>query len=309
MNKQILKIENLSHRYSTKWAIKDINLEIEKQGVYGLLGANGAGKSTLMNIVCGVIKQTSGNVAICELDISKEAIASKKKIGFLPQKPPLQTELTIIEYLDYCAGLKNIAPQDTAKAIEYVMEICSLTHMKDRLISNLSGGYQQRVGIAQAIIHKPEVVVFDEPTNGLDPNQILDIRKLIRSIAEDRTVFVSTHILSEVKAICDKIIMMDEGSIVFNGTINDFDNYITPNSIFVSFLEIPSVDVVKNVEGVIEVEYLGETNYRIRSNNTKEAIQNIVKESVANNWKLNEIALEKSSMDNVFAALSNNNKN
>ncbi len=305
MNTPVLKIENLSHRYSVKWAVKDINLEIAEKGIYGLLGANGAGKSTIMNISCGVIKQTDGNVEICGIDTIKDSVNSRTKIGFLPQKPPLQMELTVLEYLELCAKLRMIPDKDIPDAIKEVVQICNLEHMKERLISNLSGGYQQRVGIAQAIIHRPEVVIFDEPTNGLDPNQILEIRGLIRDIAKARTVILSTHILSEVQAICDKIIMIDQGSIVFNGTVADFDNYISPDSIYVSLSEMPSTELIEAIPGVISVESINDTEYRVKASGTTDVSKLIVTESVKNNWGLVEIYLEKTSMDDVFALLSN----
>ena len=306
MNKPILKISNLSHRYSVKWAVKDVNLEIANKGIYGLLGANGAGKSTIMNAACGVIRQTDGTIEICGIDTIADSVNSRTKIGFLPQKPPLQQELTVIEFLKLSAKLRMIPDAEIPKAIDDVVAICNLESMKNRLISNLSGGYQQRVGIAQAIIHKPEVVIFDEPTNGLDPNQILEIRGLVRDIAKDRTVLLSTHILSEVQAICEKIIMIDKGSVVFNGSIDDFNNYITPDTVMVSLLEMPSVSLLEALPEVISVESVSETHYRVRSGNTKAVVKAIVKASVENNWDLEEIYFENTSMDDVFAVLSNN---
>ncbi len=304
MTEPILRVNNLSHRYSVKWAVKDVNFEIEKRGIYGLLGSNGAGKSTMMNIICGVIKQTNGNISICGVDTITDPVKAKTKIGFLPQKPPLHVELTVTEYLRHCAGLRMIPSNKIEDALEKVMDICNLTHMKDRLISNLSGGYQQRVGIAQAIIHEPDVVILDEPTNGLDPNQILDVRSLIRNIAKERTVILSTHILSEVQAICQRILMVEQGGLIFDGSIDEFDNYLTPDSIFVSLLEMPAVEQIMAVEGVTSVEYLGTTEYRVHSSNTSETIKALVATSVRKDWNLNEIYLEKSSMDDIFAVLS-----
>ena len=302
----ILKIENLSHRYSVKWAVKDVNLEIANRGIYGLLGANGAGKSTIMNIACGVLKQTDGTIEICGVDTIKDSVHSRTKIGFLPQQPPLQKELTVMEFLTLSAKLRMIPDKEIRQAIKDVLDICNLEPMKDRLISNLSGGFQQRVGIAQAIIHKPEVVIFDEPTNGLDPNQILDIRSLIRDIAKERTVILSTHILSEVQAICEKIIMIDQGSIVFNGSVEDFNNYISPDSIFVSLAAMPAVELLEKIPGVIEATSISDSEYRVRSKDTKSVIKEIVRLSVENNWDLEEIYYEHTSMNDVFALLSNN---
>ncbi|MDR2906966.1 MAG: ABC transporter ATP-binding protein [Bacteroidales bacterium] len=304
MNEPILKIEHLSHRYSVKWAVKDLNLELPKRGIYGLLGSNGAGKSTTMNIACGIIKQTEGRVRICGIDTLADPIAAKRKIGFLPQKPPLHMELTVKEYLEHCAGLRLIPQSKTTAAVNRAMELCNLVHFKDRLISNLSGGYQQRVGIAQAIIHEPEIVILDEPTNGLDPNQILDVRGLIRNIAQDRTVILSTHILSEVQATCDHIFMIEQGTLIFDGPLEEFDSYIVPETVFVSLLEMPAVEQLQAIPDIGTVMSLGGTRYRIKSQNTAASIEIIVKESVKKNWKLNEIRLEKCSMDDIFAELS-----
>ncbi|EJW97786.1 ABC-type multidrug transport system, ATPase component [gut metagenome] len=300
----IVKLEHLSHRYSIQWAIKDIDFEITKPGIYGLLGSNGAGKSTTMNIMCGVLKQTEGDVYIQGYSMSKDPVEAKRRIGFLPQTPPLHPDLTVTEYLTYCAGLRYVPKDKVAKAVDEVLERCHLEHFRHRLIHNLSGGYQQRVGIAQAIIHHPDLVVFDEPTNGLDPNQILDVRHLIKEIAEERTVILSTHILSEVQAICDYIHMIEQGRLVFAGTVEEFDNYIVPDSLFVSLMAMPSVEDLRRVPGVLEVEELGGPNYRIKFSDYQEVTNRLVEVSVARNWYLTEMYLEKSSMNAVFAELS-----
>ena len=232
-----MKVEHLFHRYSVHWAVKDINLEISKNGIYGLLGSNGAGKSTTMNIMCGVLKQTEGDMFIRGIDTRKHPVETKRLIGFLPQKAPLHVDLTVEEYLKHCANMRDIPGKQVGEAIDRVLEQCNITHFRNRLIRNLSGGYQQRVGIAQAIIHNPDFVVLDEPTNGLDPNQIAEVRNLIKKIAEDRTVILSTHILPEVHAVCDHIFMIENGQLIFSGTVRDFDNYIIPNTIFVSLRE------------------------------------------------------------------------
>jgi ABC-2 type transport system ATP-binding protein len=168
----------------------------------------------------------------------------------------------------------------------------------------LSGGYQQRVGIAQAIIHQPELVVLDEPTNGLDPNQILDIRGLIKKIAENRTVILSTHMLTEVQAICDHILMVEQGQLVFSGTIDEFDNYITPNSVFVSLLEAPAAEVLATIPGVDRVEDLGGSCFRLLSSDVNELVDRVVEYSYDKGWRLREVRIEKSSLNAIFAELS-----
>ena len=185
MEQPVVKVENLSHRYTSQWAIKNINFEIKERGVVGLLGSNGAGKSTTMNIICGVLNQTEGEVYINGVSLRENPVEAKKHIGFLPQKPPLYGDLTVDEYLVYCANLRLMDKTAIREAVDKAKNRCGIMHFSDRLIRNLSGGYQQRVGIAQAIVHNPKFVVLDEPTNGLDPNQILEIRELIKEIATD----------------------------------------------------------------------------------------------------------------------------
>ena len=304
MGESIVKVEKLSHRYSVQWAVRDINFEITKNGIYGLLGSNGAGKSTIMNIMCGVLKQTEGKVYIQGVDLAENPVDAKRHIGFLPQKPPLYGDLTVEEYLIHCARLRWVADKDIIPAVDEVLAKCGITHFRKRLIKNLSGGYQQRVGIAQAIVHKPDLVIFDEPTNGLDPNQIMEVRHLIRDIAKDRTVILSTHILTEVQAVCDHILMIEEGKLVFMGTVDEFDNYIIPNSLYVSMVDPPLADELAKIEGVLGVEELGNRNFRIRFTESQEVIDQIVKLSAANDWRLSEVRVEKSSLDNIFAELS-----
>ncbi|MCX2681973.1 ABC transporter ATP-binding protein [Galbibacter sp. EGI 63066] len=305
MKNPLVSVENLSHRYSAQWAVKDLNIEIPDKGIYGLLGSNGAGKSTTMNIMSGVLKQTQGNVYIKGIDLSKRPIEAKKQIGFLPQHPPLYTDTTVEEYLTNCAYLRRIDTKEVKVAVEKVMEKCSIAHFKKRLIRNLSGGYQQRVGIAQAIIHKPAFIILDEPTNGLDPNQILEIRKLIKEIAQERAVLFSSHVLTEVQAICDHILMINNGKMVFSGKTEEFDNYLMPNTVFVRLLGMPSEeDIKQSVEGVERIENLDGFNYRLSFKNLDGAIERIVTASVKNNWRLDEIRSEKNSLNDVFSELS-----
>lgn len=304
MNEPIVKVEKLSHRYSMQWAIRDIDFEITANGIYGLLGSNGAGKSTTMNIMCGVLKQTEGNVYIKGVSMRHNPVEAKRHIGFLPQKPPLHTDLTVEEYLRFCARLRHIAPKELEKAISAVMDRCSIAHFRKRLIRNLSGGYQQRVGIAQAIIHNPQFVVLDEPTNGLDPNQILEIRKLVKEIAEERTVILSTHILTEVQATCDYIRMIEQGRVVFAGTVDEFDNYIVPNTLIVSMIAMPSAEELHTIPGITGVEELGGAKYRLKFTDVPDVKERVIETSVARGWRLTEIFSEKSSLDAIFAELS-----
>ena len=304
MEESIVKVEHLSHRYSIQWAMRDINIEITRNGIYGLLGSNGAGKSTTMNIICGVLKQTEGEVYIKGINLRENPVEAKKHLGFLPQKPPLHMDLTVEEYLVHCANMRLIPAHEVQGAVKDVMGRCGISHFSRRLIRNLSGGYQQRLGIAQAIIHNPDFVVLDEPTNGLDPNQIVEIRELIREIAVDRTVILSTHILSEVQATCDYIRMIEEGQVVFAGTVDEFDNYIVPNTLFVSLIAAPPVEMIRKIPGVVAVEELGGSKFRIQFSDALEATERLVEASVTKGWRLVEIRQEKSSLDEIFAELS-----
>mgnify|MGYP004491538029 FL=1 len=304
MEHKIVEVKNLSHRYSVDWAIKDINFEIEKNGVFGLLGSNGAGKSTTMNIICNVLTQTEGDVFINGIDLRKHPIEAKKFIGFLPQKAPLHVEMTVEEYLYHCADLRLMPKDKMKEAVEKAMEKCQITHFRNRQISNLSGGYQQRVGIAQAIIHEPLFVILDEPTNGLDPNQIMEIRGLIRDIAKDRAVLISTHILPEVQAICDYIMMIEHGNMVFKGTISDFNAYMDPSALTTIMHNAPSDEGFMKIEGIERVERLTRTRIRLHFLGDDSIVSRVVKASCENGWQLREIFLEKESLDKVFAKLS-----
>lgn len=304
MKQSIAKIQNLSHRYTKDWAVKNVSFEITERGILGLLGSNGAGKSTTMNILCGVINQTEGEVFIDGINVRENPVEAKKLIGFLPQKAPLHLELTVDEYLTHCAHMRSIPNDKTKGALELAKAKCGISHFSNRVLSNLSGGYQQRVGLAQAIIHNPKLVVLDEPTNGLDPNQILEVRKLIKEIAEDRSVILSTHILSEVQATCDNIIMIEHGHVVFADTMHAFNNYIEPNTLIIELESKPPVEVLEAVEGVTKVDYLTDTKIRLHFSTGPEITKAIINTCVVNGWPLTEIYLEKSSLDGIFAQLS-----
>lgn len=308
METPVVKVEHLSHKYTSQWAIKDINFEIKERGVVGLLGSNGAGKSTTMNIICGVLNQTEGEVYINGVSLRENPVEAKKHIGFLPQKPPLYGDLTVDEYLVYCANLRLMDKKEIRAAVDKAKERCGIMHFSNRLIRNLSGGYQQRVGIAQAIVHNPKFVVLDEPTNGLDPIQILEIRQLIKEIATDHSVLLSTHILFEVQATCGYIRMIEHGNVVFTGTMEEFNNYVKPDS-FVAYIDkLPGIDALTAIEGINSVEELGAKKYRVHFTGGRETLQRLIKESVNQDWELSEISLEKSSLDEVFAQLSGKRK-
>jgi len=300
----ILKIEDLSHRYTSSWAVRDINIEIDQKGVIGLLGSNGAGKSTIMNIVCGVLKQTEGIVYINGIDIKKEPERAKRQLGFLPQTPPLYLDFTVQEYLTYAADLRFIEKTSVKQAVGEAMEKCGISHFSSRLIKNLSGGYRQRAGIAQAIIHKPSLVILDEPTNGLDPNQIIEARKLIKEISIDHTVLLSSHVLSEISILCRDIIMVEGGRIVFSDSMDAFNNYVLPQTILVKMEHLPAESELLSIPGVTKVQYLTDKQCRIYFEGQTDITEDIIAASVSKKWRLKEINLEKSQLDDVFKQLS-----
>ena len=307
MTNTIVEIKNLSHRYSKygEWAVKNVNFTINNNEILGFLGSNGAGKSTTMNIMCGVLNQTEGEVIINGIDLRKYPEEAKKHIGFLPQNPPIYPELTVNEFLAYRGRLRLMPQNKINDAIDRVVDICGLNNHRERVLGNLSGGYRQRAGIAQAIIHEPKLVVLDEPTNGLDPNQTVEVRKLIKNIAEERAVILSTHILPEVQIVCDAIKMIELGNLVFSGTMEEFNNYVAPTSIKASFSKAPEINDIMKIDGVHIVEPLEKGSFRIGFDAEAVGIpEEIVKTSVKEGWDLNAINTEKMSLDLIFAHLS-----
>ena len=297
MGETIVEARHLSHRYATQWAIQDINFEISQRGILGLLGSNGAGKSTTMNIICGVLNQTEGEVFINGINLRTDPVEAKKYIGFLPQRPPLYPELSVDEYLTYCARLRLMDAREIRQAVDTAEAKCGITHFKKRLIGNLSGGYQQRVGIAQAIVHNPRFVVLD-----------VEVRHLIKEIAAERAVMLSTHILSEVQATCDKIKMIEHGHMIFSGTMEEFNNYVEPCSFLVTFGNPPAPEELKNIDGISEVEPLTLREYRVYFTAPAGITQQVIARSVEKGWQLEEICLERESLDTIFARLSKNSK-
>lgn len=215
----MIEVRNLTKKYGDHEAVSDISFTVEEGHIYGFLGPNGAGKSTTMNIITGYMAATSGNVIINGHDILKEPRAAKSCIGYLPEVPPVYQDLTVREYLEFAAEIKGMKKQAKKDAVAEAVKTAMLEEVEQRLIKNLSKGYKQRVGLAQAIIGLPEVLILDEPTSGLDPKQIMEMRDLIKRLGDDHTVILSSHILSEVSAICDHVIMISGGKIVANDSL------------------------------------------------------------------------------------------
>lgn len=225
-NQQIMLVNasGLSRHYNNHCAVESLHLTLGKGEVLGLLGPNGAGKSTTMQMISGNLAPTSGEIFIGGIDLLDEPRKAKQQIGYLPEQPPVYRDLSVSEYLHYCARLRSLPSGRRKEAVERACERCGLTDVSARLIGNLSKGYRQRVGIAQAILHNPPVVILDEPTVGLDPIQIREIRKLIRELGQEHGIILSTHILPEVQAVCDRVQILNRGKTVFNDTLDGVES-------------------------------------------------------------------------------------
>lgn len=221
---QLIEVKNLTKKYGSSYAVKNISFTIESGHIYGFLGPNGAGKSTTMNIITGCLAATAGDIKVSGHDIYEEAVAAKKCIGYLPEIPPVYADMTPVEYLEFVAEAKGVAADELEKSVDEVIELTGLDEMANRLIKNLSKGYKQRVGIAQALLGDPEIIILDEPTVGLDPLQIIEIRDLIKELGKKHTVILSSHILSEIKAVCDRVIIISHGRIVADATLDELEN-------------------------------------------------------------------------------------
>lgn len=210
----MIEVKNLSKKYGQHTAVDNLSFHVEKGQIYGFLGPNGAGKSTTMNMICGYLAPSDGTITINGYDVVKEPEKAKKSIGYLPEIPPIYMDMTVAEFLKFAAELKKVPKAERAAQIEEIMEMTGITDMQNRLIRNLSKGYRQRVGLAQAILGYPEVIILDEPSVGLDPKQIIEMRELIKKLGENHTVILSSHILSEVSAVCDHIMIISHGKLV-----------------------------------------------------------------------------------------------
>lgn len=243
----MIEVRNLTKKYGDHEAVSDISFTVEEGHIYGFLGPNGAGKSTTMNIITGYMAATSGDVIINGHDILKEPRAAKSCIGYLPEVPPVYQDLTVREYLEFAAEIKGMKKQAKKDAVAEAIKTAMLEEVEQRLIKNLSKGYKQRVGLAQAIIGLPEVLILDEPTSGLDPKQIMEMRDLIKRLGDDHTVILSSHILSEVSAICDHVIMISGGKIVANDSLEALTSEKSLEEVFLELTDsdrLEAMDVI-----------------------------------------------------------------
>ncbi|HQN66022.1 MAG TPA: ATP-binding cassette domain-containing protein [Methylophilus sp.] len=294
----------LTRLYGGRAAVSDVSFNLKKGEVLGFLGPNGAGKSTTMKMLTGNLAPSAGSVKICGIDMIENPKEAKALIGYLPEMRPLYKELTVDEYLTIAARLHKLSGKHIKKAVDNAKARCGLSHMSKRLIENLSNGYQQRVGIAQAIIHSPMVVILDEPTVGLDPIQIRDIRALIKEIGNEHSVILSTHILPEVEMVCDHVQIIDKGRLVFNGGIDVLKRTRIGNKLLVGFNGIPQIEDLLAIQGVTEVEQLEGGMMRVRFAEGENPSRSIVETSVRKGWELYQIAPDQTSLEDVFVQLT-----
>ena len=304
MNNITVEATELTRLYGGREAVSNVSFTLTKGQVLGFLGPNGAGKSTTMKMLTGNLAPSNGSVKICGIDMIENPKEAKALIGYLPEMRPLYKELTVDEYLTIAARLHRVSSSHVKKAVEHAKERCGLGHMSKRLIENLSNGYQQRVGIAQAIIHSPMVVILDEPTVGLDPIQIRDIRALIREVGSEHSVIISTHILPEVEMVCDHVQIIDKGKLVFNGPIDVLKKQRIGNKLLIGMRHLPSAGELLKVAGVVEAEVISAELMRIRFSEGAAPAEAIVQAAVSNGWGLYQIAPDQTSLEDVFVQLT-----
>ena len=253
-----IKVENLSKYYGQQQAVKNISFEIKSGEVVGFLGPNGAGKSTTMKMITTYLTPNEGAINVDGIDTNEDALSVRKKIGYLPEQNPLYNDMNVIDYLNYAAELQSVQKDEIPEAVKKMVKLCGLEEVKHKDIGELSKGYKQRVGLAQAMIHNPDVLLLDEPTSGLDPNQIIEIRKLIKDLGKHKTLMLSTHILQEVQATCDRVIIINNGEIVADGTTDSLQRsfqgqlaiklYLKKDPRFGKDKVVAALEGIKNVE-------------------------------------------------------------
>lgn len=311
----MIEVKNLTKCYGTHLAVDDLSFTVEEGQIYGFLGPNGAGKSTTMNIMTGYLGATKGEVLINGHDILKEPEEAKRCIGYLPEQPPLYMEMTVSEYLGFAAELKKIPKEKRKAQIEKVMELTKLNPVKDRLIHNLSKGYKQRVGLAQAILGFPQIIILDEPTVGLDPKQIIEIRELIRTLSKKHTVILSSHILAEIREVCDHIMIIAGGHLVASDTPENLENLMSGTSHVMleakaSKEEIEKVlDPMSDIQSVQYEETGEETNVAyVESKDGKDLREKLFYAFADARIPLLTLKLNKSSLEDIFLELTQGGK-
>ncbi len=313
----MIEVTNLVKRYGDHTAVDHLSFQIEKGKIYGFLGPNGAGKSTTMNMITGYIASTEGKVVIDGHDILEEPEEAKKCIGYLPEQPPLYFDMTVLEYMKFAADLKKIPKKERESMIEEVMDMVKITDMKNRLIKNLSKGYRQRVGLAQAILGYPEVIILDEPTVGLDPKQIIEIRSLIKELKKKHTVILSSHILSEVSAVCDYVLIISHGRLVASDTPDDLSRLAEGSNTLNMLIKgekeliengLKEIDKVKETELVFNEEE-GAWNVSVSTEEQEDIREEVFLKMAELHCPILEMKSKKVSLEEIFLELTESEKN
>lgn len=308
----MIEVNNLVKRYGDHTAVDHLSFKIEKGKIYGFLGPNGAGKSTTMNMITGYIASTEGTVKINGHDILEEPEAAKKCIGYLPEQPPLYFDMTVLEYMKFVADLKKIPKNKKASMIEEVMEMVKISDMRNRLIKNLSKGYRQRVGLAEAIMGYPQVIILDEPTVGLDPKQIIEIRELIKNLKKKHTVILSSHILSEVSAVCDYVLIISHGKLVASDTPDNLGKLAEGSHTLEMLLKGDRSNIeqgLKEVEGINEVTltYIDKQNLwsaKVTTEESNDVREKVFYKMAEINCPIYEMQSKKVSLEEIFLELT-----
>ncbi len=300
-----VKVINVTKIYGKQKALNEVNFEISTGQVVGFLGPNGAGKSTMMKIISCFIPQTSGDVSVNGHDTMEESIEVRKLVGYLPEHNPLYHEMYVKEYLAFIAGLHKLDKNKIQKRVEEMIEITGLSLEQKKKIGALSRGYRQRVGLAQAMIHNPEVLILDEPTSGLDPNQLIEIRNLIKNIGKEKTVILSTHIMQEVEAICNRVIIINKGKIIADDDTRMLQQKLQKEKIFsVEFNQTVSKSDLQKITGVSSVENAGGNEWKIKSKKETDIRQDLFKYAVDHNLTVLKLNVEEHSLEDVFHQLT-----
>ena len=297
-----IEVKNLSKFYGEQAAVNDISFSIKKGEIVGFLGPNGAGKSTTMKILTGFIPSTKGQVQICGMEVDVDALETRKKIGYLPENNPLYLDMYVREYLEFVGNIYRV-PNLKQRVNEMIQQV-GLEVEQNKKIGMLSKGYRQRVGLAQAIIHDPEVLILDEPTTGLDPNQLVEIRELIKRIGKSKTVILSTHIMQEVSAICDRVIIIKQGKIVADDKAEDLHFEENKQVVYVEFEGDFSKNQLKKMSGITTVENVGENAWLIESDNSLDLRKFIAQFAQKNNLLVLTLRKEEKTLEEVFKELT-----
>jgi len=314
----MIDVKDLVKFYGDFKAVDSINFEVKKGEILGFLGPNGAGKTTTMKIITGYMFPTSGNITVDGFSVLTDSLEVRKKIGYLPESSPLYLDMGIIDYLDFVADIRKIPSNQKMKSIKRMIELCGLKDVITKNIGELSKGYRQRVGLAQALIHNPEVLILDEPTTGLDPNQIVEIRNLIKEIGKHKTVILSTHILPEVEATCDRVMIINRGKIIVDGTTEEIqDSFKGKQEIIIEILTHDSKESVEQKFNIlpeineIKLDKISENKlkYKLFSNEKVDLREKIFDIAVSNQWKLLTLNKTESSLEDIFRELTTEDNN